>query len=55
MLELLAKFSQQSIFNMENFSKAVPDTNFAFESVQKLIKPYGYKNYLSMFENLYEN
>ena len=47
--------SQQSIFNMENFSKAVPDTNFAFESVQKLIKPYGYKNYLRMFENLYEN
>lgn len=47
--------SQKSIFNMENFSKAVPDTNFAFESVQKLIKPYGYKNYLSMFENLYEN
>ena len=44
-----------SIFNMDNFLDAVPNTNYAFENIQDLLIPGGFNKFIEMFEQVYEN
>lgn len=45
----------ESIYNLDNFLKAKPNTKFAYEQVQKFIKPQGYESFRSYFMEIYEN
>lgn len=44
-----------SIYNMENFSKSIPQVDYAFENVQQYILPKGMDEYLFLFKEFYEN
>ena len=44
-----------SIFDMENFIEAVPNTNYALEKVQDLLIPEGFNKFIKMFKEVYEN
>ena len=44
-----------SIFNMDNFLDAVPNTNYALEKIQDLLIPGGFNKFIEMFEQVYEN
>ena len=41
-----------SIFNMENFEKAIPNTEYAFHKSQTYTIPDGFKEYLAMFNSI---
>ena len=41
-----------SIFNMENFEKAIPNTEYAFQKSQAYTIPDGFKEYLAMFNSI---
>ena len=41
-----------SIFNMENFEKAIPNTEYAFQKSQAYTIPDGFKEYQAMFNSI---
>ena len=41
-----------SIFNMENFEKAIPNTEYAFQKSQSYTIPDGFKEYIEMFNSI---
>ena len=41
-----------SIFNMENFEKAIPNTEYAFQKSQLYTIPSGFKEYQAMFNSI---
>ena len=41
-----------SIFNMENFEKAIPNTEYAFQKSKAYTIPDGFKEYLAMFNSI---
>jgi hypothetical protein len=41
-----------SIFNMENFKKAIPNTEYAFQKSQAYTIPDGFKEYQAMFNSI---
>ena len=41
-----------SIFNMENFEKAIPNTEYAFQKSQVYTIPSGFKEYQAMFNSI---
>ena len=45
----------ESIFDMNNFSKAKPNVEYAFNNVQKYTLPEGMKSYLNLFKEIYES
>ena len=47
--------SKESIFDMHNFVKAIPNVDYAFKKVQKYIIPDGFTEFNNMFENIYED
>ncbi|MAU54204.1 MAG: hypothetical protein CMC29_00130 [Flavobacteriaceae bacterium] len=44
-----------SIYNMENFQKALPNIDYAYRNVQEYMLPMGLKSFDSLFRDLYEN
>lgn len=46
---------KKSIFDMSSFMNAQPNIEFAYRNAQKFIKPYGYQDFLKMFNEIYEN
>lgn len=44
-----------SIYNMENFMEAKPDTEFSYRNVKKYFLPDGFKSFNDMFEFVSEN
>ena len=47
--------SSSSIYEMKNFEEAEVDLEFAFNSVKDFTIPFGFKNFIEMFTELYEN
>jgi glycosyltransferase involved in cell wall biosynthesis len=47
--------SKESIYNMENFYEAKPNTTKAYQNVTKLTLPEGMDNFLKYFEEVYES
>lgn len=45
--------SKNSIFNMKNFQKAIPDVNIAFHNVAPLRIPIGFEKFIDMFNLIY--
>ena len=45
----------ESIFDMNNFSKAKTNVEYAFNNVQKYTLPEGMKSYLNLFKEIYES
>ncbi len=43
---------KKSIFNIENFSDAEPNVTYAYDKVQNLLIPEGFKNYIGLIKNL---
>jgi hypothetical protein len=41
-----------SLFNMDNFQNAVPDTEYAFKKASSYAIPYGFKEYIDMFNSI---
>ena len=47
--------SSSSIYEMKNFEEAEVDLEFAFNSVKDFTIPFGFKKFIEMFTELYEN
>ena len=47
--------SPQSIYGMDNFKSAIPDTKTAYKNVQKYLIPAGFHNFNFAIEGLYES
>ena len=47
--------SKNSIYSMENFNNASPDTEIAFRNVQKYVMPSGFSDFNNMFKAINEN
>ena len=47
--------SPKSIYDVDNFSKAKPDVETAYENSLKYITPNGFKEYLNLFKDVYED
>tara|TARA_B100001996_G_C18670395_1_gene596526 strand:+ start:2353 stop:3285 length:933 start_codon:yes stop_codon:yes gene_type:complete len=47
--------SKDSIFNMDNYEDALPDTNYASKKIEKLIIPEGFNSYIKMLDEINEN
>ena len=47
--------SPQSIYGMDNFKSAKPDTKTAYKNVQKYLIPAGFHNFNFAIEGLYES
>ena len=41
--------SNESIFNIENFSNSIPNVEFAYQNSLKFHKPKGYKPFIDFF------
>ena len=47
--------SKDSIFNMDNYQDALPDTKYALKKIEKLKIPKGFSNYKKMLDEINEN
>ena len=47
--------NSSSIYNMENYMEAKPDTEFSFRNVKQYFVPEGFKSFYDMFEFINEN
>ena len=41
-----------SLFDMDNFQNAIPDTEYAYEKSKQYAIPNGFKEYLDMFKSI---
>ena len=44
-----------SIFSMNSFMNAKPNTDYAYEKVQKYLIPNGFENFRKIINQVYEN
>jgi len=47
--------SKDSIFNMDNYENAIPDTKYSLKKIEQLKIPEGFNKYIKMFEEINEN
>lgn len=45
----------ESIYNQQDFLKAVPNIEYAYSSIKKFTLPLGFESFIKFFEEIYEN
>ena len=45
----------ESIFDMQNYQKANPNTDVARRNAERYLIPHGFNKFEEMFKNIYEN
>ena len=47
--------SKESLFDMDTFSEAIPDTDYAYGNIENLILPKGFDDFIKLFDKINEN
>ena len=47
--------SEESLFDMDTFSEATPDTDYAYRNIENLILPKGFDDFMKLFNKINEN